>query len=161
MSYIPRFIHILVFVVATFSYSVSATTKSGKCIVSKSHQELAEIKLQSIHFQNITLTECLNFLKSRATELDTTTLDPKLKGVSITHLTEPHINTPRITINAQNASFITVITQIAIKAEYDLYITSTGIVLSPPGTPPYPNQLSKKGDIWSTLYRHKKIAPSE
>ncbi|MGJ8657790.1 MAG: hypothetical protein ACSHX6_15185 [Akkermansiaceae bacterium] len=150
--------------------TLTALPKFGNRIVTKTRQQLDNIILQATYLEKATLVESRNFIISRSIELDDQTLDPSKKGVSITIITPPPLPInplipeeapPLITYTARNVSITTAITEFAKKSKHDLYITSAGIVFTPPGIPPFPNKLAKKGEIWDTLHKHKKAEKNQ
>ncbi len=117
---------------------------------------LDQMMLPAVDFQGSSIEECRDFLWSRSISLDDAEMDPTKKGVMILipqNLVPPAKHEGGITYRAENVSLSTVFKALARTAGLDLYNTSVGVVFFPQGRAPFPNELARKGKIWSTLYR--------
>jgi len=141
----------------------------GDHIVAKHRTSLESISIPLVDFEDRTIREAVDFVWSRAVELNTLETDPKKKGISILirypsgelypkwgarnpdRPAEP--KGIKIRYRARNVTVCDLLIEIAKIARFDLYTTSVGVVFCPPGTYPFPNANAKNGDTWEQLYK--------
>ena len=139
-------------------------------IMAKRKAALDRITIPSVNLKGVTIQQAVSLAWSYAVELDPTTIDPKEKGVTISVLFPSGKTYCRggsvkafddeldasISYQVRDVSLVTLLTEIAKQAGMDLYTTSSGVVLCPAETKPFPNGLSEEGEVWEQLYQVEK-----
>lgn len=127
---------------------------------------IESILIDSVSFEDETIAQALSFAWARTVELDPA-MPPKEKGFSVllryttgemyprwgasSYAPPQNPGKNRINYHAKNIALLALLKEIARQTGYDLHATSVGVVFCPPGTSPFPNAHSSKGDIWETL----------
>lgn len=102
----------------------------------KSKQDLEKFRFIS-NLEKSSLQYAMNFVASRAREMDTSTLDPSEKGVRmIIALNEELQKADNINYKARNISLLTYFEEISRQANVNCYLTSKGVLLCPNGVLP-------------------------
>ena len=138
--------------------NLSNTEKTN--IRAKTKHHLDQIILNNVALEKKTLEFCINFLNSRAIELDQE-INPKKKGVSIVNYL--NFNQKRISDLEQidgilidlvfdNVSLTKLLIEVAKQANCDLYVTSKGVIFCNATVPPFTSNKMDSGIIWKKLY---------
>jgi len=127
---------------------------------------LDRIVIPIIEFHDISVEEAVDFMRLRGAELDPEP-EPAKKGFNILinhperkERVEPtelvggaNEKSIRINYSVKSVRFTVALTEIARRAQLDLYITSLGIELCPRGQAPFPRADGEKSEIWKALYK--------
>ena len=146
----------LVFLLSIFLSSLAGAVNESAPDL---HKRIQKITFPSVNFRNSTLAEALADLTTRSKELDG---DPDESKRGVTFLVIPdtgrvgdaggdETSTEKIGYSGRNVSLETVLQAIGSSTRRDVYVTSSGIVICPAGTDPFPNKEEFKGDIFRKL----------
>lgn len=161
---------VLILAMICLSFEIVHGDVSERYLAKKS-DFLNNVIISRVDFKDVTIREAIDFAYAHAAELDDASLDPKRKGVSIL-LRYPSgemyprrgvadLDPPKnpkkshIVFIAKNVSLSEFFKEVARQTGYDVYTTSVGVVFCPPGSSPFPNASSSKGDVWEKIYDSK------
>lgn len=126
-------------------------------------ESLEKTIIPSLIFENISFADAMSFVGLRLRGVQKQA-HPELGGISIIYnvqrmpededdLAEPPNHSVMIpSYRAKDKPILELITDLCRIAQVNAHITSVGIVLSPTGTPPFPNPKATEGEIWHTLF---------
>jgi hypothetical protein len=141
------------------SILLSATAHALDESVADLQRRIQKITFPSIEFRGVSLQEALTDLTKRSIEQDG---DPNVTKRGVKFLVIPDTGRvgdaggdetapEKIRYSGTSVTLETVIKAIASGANRDVYVTSSGIVICPAGTEPFPNAKERKGEILEKL----------
>jgi len=136
--------------------------------VAKRSDFLNSIVIPVVELKDATIREALDFAWARAIEIDVTNMDSSRRGVALLlrypsgemypRRSAVDLDPPKnpkknhIVFHARNISLSDLFKELARQTGYDIYTTSVGVVFCPPGTSPFPNANSSKGEVWERIF---------
>lgn len=120
--------------------------------------QLRDVRFGSFGVKEVTLSDALEALKKRVEEAAAESPLPGASPLVIILVPsapvagEPGSHPPlTVTYDGRNVTLDTVLREIARTANQDVFLTSAGVVVTPKGTPPFPNPEEPKGEIFRKL----------
>ncbi|MFU8894060.1 MAG: hypothetical protein ACNA8L_10565 [Luteolibacter sp.] len=153
----PLLLAILFF--SSLTIVVEANDHPGQNVL----ESLEKTIIPSLIFENVSFADAMSFVGLRLRGVQKQT-HPELGGISIIYnvqrmpededdLSDPPNHSVMIpSYRAKDKPVLELINDLCRIAQVNAHITSVGIVLSPAGTPPFPNPKATEGEIWHTLF---------
>jgi hypothetical protein len=150
-----KFLLSIIFVFCTlFGYSAETTGEK----LPESMREIVAVKIPKIEAKGATLRELVDFIAARIRELD----PHKPSGISFltcgfgdrqegnAPAAEPKNDEKKFNYSRENVSVAEVFVDLARLCQVEFHITSVGVVVTPIGSRPFPNNKADKGEIFYT-----------
>jgi len=118
--------------------------------------KIESITIPVIRLEKASLDTAVKLLRSRSIELDSSSLDPKKKGILIYVVHQmPEVDVIQINYSHKQVMLKSALIDIAKQTEMDLYLTSIGVVFCTTDKHPFPNTISDNGEIFDVLFKNK------